>query len=221
MDVSWLCRILGGAYLGSMLVVNMVAAQDKPGPLTSKRFEELVANGVSNLPVGFHGHDIISIANRVKSSPTLKPKSEFETSDEFAQRVNNSSTQEFAPGISPASLLAFSLDKTELLSRLTIDYDADAQRLSVTLDPEKLVFYSEGDLRELDALRLRSVAKSGQVYTGTNAFGVKVQVTSIVEDVYGIVFEQDSSLFPRDDYAGKFEASIDLSPQAHVPSKTI
>ena len=48
----------------------------------------------------FQGDDIVFITSKVKASSALKPKSEFETSREYARRQENASSNLLMPGVS-------------------------------------------------------------------------------------------------------------------------
>jgi len=161
----------------------------------------------------FQGDDIVFITSKVKVSSALKPKSEFETSQEYARRLEHANSNQLMPGISGQTLLAFSLEETEILGEIKADYDADARALSITLDTEPMTFTSDPGRPELDTLRVRAVFRSGRVYTAQNVFGATQKVTERVIDVYGLAFEQDSSLFPKYPHVSEFDTSISLGPE--------
>ena len=172
-----------------------------------------------SVSANFRGDDIVFITSKVRASPALKPKSEFETSEEYSRRQEHASSDLLMPGISAETSLAFSLEETEILGRVQADYNADTRMLLITLQTEPVTFNSDPGHPELDTLRVRAVFRSGRVYTAQNVFGAAEKVTERVVDVYEVAFERDTSLFPKYPNVSEFDASISLGPEKALSLK--
>src|SRR5579864_2457866 len=121
----------------------------------------------SNVGPRFNGHDIVALTKRVAESPALKPKSEFETSEQYDTRSQGFATSERLVGnVTPLSYLAFIVDDSSALS-VRFEYDADKRRFTVHLNGRREKFYSDADYPEMDTVTVRSVPISQERYVAS------------------------------------------------------
>ncbi len=154
-----------------------------------------------NVGPRFNGHDIIAITKKVVEAPALKPRSEFESSEEYERRTARFRTQALIGSITPEGHFAFVVEPGVLLGS-DLKYDADAQVLATILVGSREKFYLEKGYPEMDTIKIRSLMLDRRKYIGTNAFGVKVEVTAIYSEDYGLAFEPASWVFA--DSGGRF-----------------
>src|SRR5262249_48563889 len=125
----------------------------------------------------FKGHDIVGIVAELRRSPLAVPKSEFETTKDYEQRVKSLLA-------SRDRQYAFVLNEYSVQSA----YNADEKVMNVSITAPFV--FSLFDSRSHDPndptgnstyfsshLELRSVLRSTSQYVATNGFGVKVNVT--------------------------------------------
>jgi hypothetical protein len=129
------------------------------------------------------------------------PKTEFETTADYQQRLANILHQDIAPGVSLESPLPFLLNQAFVGSTLPVaklSYDADSELLKVSISTT-----SVGQMAELI---LKTQGGVVEHYTGQNAFGATVDVSRVHAEDYGIAFGRNTwlsrsdirTLIPRD-----------------------
>lgn len=135
----------------------------------ASRPPETLDPAITRLPPGFIATDFATLF-KVKSTT---PKSEFETTDHYRERIKV---------VAGDGFYGIALD-------LTSKYDADRQRFEAVITGEKL--QSETDLllhqigSSTPAIVVKSTRRESGTYMGSNAFGVRAKVTRVqmTEDV--------------------------------------
>lgn len=129
----------------------------------------------------------------VKNSPTLKEKSEFETTAAFQVRRSRFADEPLIGDLKPTGLLAFLVEDSALATHFM--YDADAQTLAATITGRTMRFIMDADKATLDGVLVRNVTRSRDTYIGGNAFGANVKVDRTFIEEFGLAFEQGGWLF--------------------------
>jgi TonB family protein len=168
---------------------------------------------VDTLGTNFNGHDIAAIVNDLQHSPLGLPKSEFETSKEYDQRIKILLTSKLRQYV-------FVLPRSDI----QLNYDADQRQMNVTVRAAWLVGFDDSrlntggtssDIYFWSAIEFRSILRSRTQYTGSNAFGVKATVTRATFDDFGIILDRTNSMFQETDSSGDREATLSIEMAAN------
>ena len=166
----------------------------------------------SPLPFGYKGNDIEAVFNAIKASPTLKDKSEFETSSEFQKRVSSFSQTPILGELTAQQSLAFALEPDSY--SVTFKYDADLQIMTVEMRGRPEQFLLDKDKAKLNTIRIRSFIRSEKSYVATNGFGAEVAVKDTYSEDYGLTFPDHSWPFAESvGYQLSFKYLLPLDPQ--------
>jgi hypothetical protein len=154
----------------------------------------------TSLPANFSGHDCNKIASRLKS---LNPeKSEFETSDAYAIRMEKALATPLYAQVNAWDALSFI---PEIKPFLIAKYDADTKIMSVTIYNSYQKATVAGKLA--NAVAVNSTITSSRSYTAENSFGRKVTVNRT--DSSSCAFAFFDSLFPKLSDEVQFEVEPD------------
>ena len=120
----------------SLLLLNPAAAKplnmQRPGA-TVKGFAQTPFDpNVEKLPPDYRGHDSNEVIAALKRRQSQSVKDEFETTEQFRQRVKALEASPLLGGVKVESLLAFVIDGVETR------YDADEELLSVGVNPQNI-----------------------------------------------------------------------------------
>ena len=136
---------------------------------------------MTSLPPKFQGHDAGSIHGiLMKRDSSARAKGEFETTEQFHQRIDREKHMPFFGSVGLESVLAFQLKYA------VATYDAD--RRVMTLFCRLSPVFENNDVS--DTKRAASWAfelRDGRSYMGTNAFGATVRVDASQTDYTDIV----------------------------------
>jgi hypothetical protein len=139
---------------------------------------------VQRLPYGFEGHDVKSFYHEVNSRRQIQ-KGEFETTDQFKNRLSLLSAQPLVGNITIHSTLAFVTDYN-----LKASYNADEEVMALVLPLRRPS--NDRSLSKFDP-QLRSVTISSDLkteyYTATNKFGATLKVERLSGTTYGLIFD--------------------------------
>jgi hypothetical protein len=169
---------------------------------------------VATLPHGFSGHNFNSIYKAVTS---FKKKTEFESTNDYKQRLERSRDKKISNELNLGSLLAFSA------TTLTVEYDADQQIMKIKLEGER---WSDSFVR----FTLASKYNKQSNYIGANAFNRKMviergsQAVSVVQfsncvreyeykDNFGNYYKNYQSTESNDSFVLDLEMHADRAKQ--------
>lgn len=124
---------------------------------------------LENLPTQFRAHDIQGILEAAAAHKP-KPRSEFESSDDYEKRITDPKAFDIYGRISSGSLLAFSVTPE------TIEYDVDKQTFRVVLPTSRMLNDGTG-LYPFVPVHIEQI-RTGQ-YEASNSFGVTRAVSAI------------------------------------------
>jgi len=139
---------------------------------------------VSSLPASYEGLDPQKLCNAVRERRVKEFKDDYESTAEHQKRVE-------------------ALDREPIIGELALDstvalpvqifaarFDADSKKLiiEVDLDDPMNISYTIKDRDVFRGFLSKGVGSKKASYTGTNAFGVQVQVTPIEKDFYEVLF---------------------------------
>jgi len=169
---------------------------------------------VDTVGPNFKGHDIVSIVGELKRSPMGVPKSEFETTSHYDERIKTLLE-------SRSRQYYFVLDEFAA----TAVYNADDKVMSIKVLANAVSTLFDNDIHMVNdptgdspyfssGFAVRSILRSTGHYLATNSFGVKVNVARSTFDEYGVVIDKGDSLFadvkPCCDHIGTREALLAL-----------
>lgn len=178
---------------------------------------------LESLPANYRGNSFATIYNRLKLLPLSK--SEYESSSQYAERLEQVLETALTGSLTGGSTLAFSYMNPGGLSFDSLEqvYDADAQLLNVTIkaghsvvgwEISKRLDGSSLDYRSLTvhASPMRSLGS----FVGTNSYGARVRVVKGEFDSHRVIFRaclktQGTDLF-GDRIRDELKASIQASP---------
>ena len=144
------------------------------------------------LPAGFSGADVERVYEAFAERFRAEKKDEFETTEQYRQRLERQRAAPVLGDIRADSTVAFNL-----LGPFS-KYDADAGVLSVS------VF-----LRDVgDSVVVRPVERSRRTFPAQNAFGAAFQVTETTADHYCLVLKNASSFSAESFVSFKLPADV-------------
>lgn len=122
------------------------------------------------------------------------PKSEFETTAEYQQRLATILHQEIEPGVTLQSPLPFLLNQDSVLGSSSLvarlHYDADSEYLTINISPTII--------EKMSVLILKIETGDLGHYTGQNAYGATAEVSRMHAEGYGITFDRNTWLTRSD-----------------------
>jgi|GEM_PF-6449732 len=130
---------------------------------------------VQKLPASFQGNDpavtYVNIAHNTEAT-----KGEFETTQQFNDRIAAAKTSPITGNLTLNSVYAFQVDP----SFVTASYDADKDQLTVNLKfVQPIGGFDSGDV---DAIQLSLLETGKRSYTATNGFGAEFQVAKATDN---------------------------------------
>lgn len=157
----------------------LAAAKKKP----SKKTNEMMAFNLNvlQLPKHFKGNDIEAIYKKIDKLVKAQAKGEYETTEEFKNRVNKLLSAPIIGNIYINSQLAFVDDFTGIYDGKYV-YNADTNKLIVNIMNSDRLCWHEGDSFSID---IKDISET-ETYTATNGFGAIVKVTMIKGNGYDI-----------------------------------
>jgi PEGA domain len=194
-------------------------AKKIPHPAPVKYLTEPFDITSSRLQPGFKGHDIAAISKAVTSAQESRVRSEFETSDQYAERkrlfgqpilLGSVTTEEYLAFVGEVPFSLGDPDEPMGSGILFGRYDADKQLLHVTI--------AGGQYSGKDAIATRWNTTGEKVYAARNAFGAQVNVTETNSMKYGLVMDPISWVFPEahaslPNHWRSFERAIAMAPE--------
>ena len=172
--------------LGSKLLV--------PSPEPTKKFiEDEFQNNVDKLPPNFNGHSLKSIYDILEKREKTKAKGEFETTEQYRQRVEQDNKKPLWGSLNISSTLGFVSKVNEIGSPINNLYDADNQIMTYTLTPERSqnleTKYNSNYLEKNNCFQIESKTVLSKDYVGTNSYGSKIDVRQTVSYISTLVIE--------------------------------
>lgn len=143
---------------------------------------------VISLPRNYEGLDTAKLSYALLGRRSKEFKDKYESTDEHRKRV---ALLDKAPIIGEISLQSTVALPVQILEKTR--FDADLKKLVVEVDFDDSMGISD-TVKNTSALRgfaSSAVRSKHTTYTGTNAFGVEVQVTRTEEDVYEVLFPKN------------------------------
>ena len=198
-----------------LLLIASFSVMGKDVASTKVSFKALAFNAsLATLPRDFRGHNFDVI---YKVATSIRKKSEFESTGEYKQRLEQSKDKIISTELSFNSLLAFSA------TDLAVEYDADQQVMKIELDGER---WSDNSVR----FTLSSKYTSKGNYIGANAFNRKVTIergnrnNSVIQfancvreyeykDNFGNYYNNYQSTESNDSFMLKMEMQADKAKQ--------
>lgn len=185
-------------FIFSVALDNTAIAKEKKASTKQKKKAEVVDTSPlvpfdineEKLPPKYKGTDIAKLYSLLSKKAPLK-KEEFETTAEYEKKI-----AEAVPG----DIYAFKIDEGSGFRGLRVNpYDADSQKLQITLETEWLSEFTIEDYRA--SFIIKTSNKDSHSYVGSNAFGATREVTSYSATQYGLalVNQQDFGSSGYDD----------------------
>jgi hypothetical protein len=137
---------------------------------------------LAQLPPGFRGHDLSALFKALAARKKAAVKGEFETTAAFDARVRAEASRPVLGPLTPGSTFAF------VTGELKSVYDADRESLRARL-PLKRAWEGYGVETGRMAVSWDFDLLDKSTYTGTNAYGARVNVERSIAESYEIAFE--------------------------------
>lgn len=138
----------------------------------------------------FLGHNIRAVIRRIEESPLSKPKSEFETSAQYAVRMSAFRDKDFQyVFVIPNETDGYGTSEQ-------FSYDADGQTLTSSVGFALMRVPDVASLPDHGGfLMIRSDLTGENHYVGVNAFGVRRNVTRSYFDRYELILADPNGIF--------------------------
>ncbi len=163
----------------------------------------------SSLPPNYNGVDPELLVQAINASPSLAPKSEFETTTKYQDRVASFEASPLVPGLRPTDPIALVLIQeetvvkasneitTSMTSSLGVTYDADSSQFLLTVKAEQKRLFLEPERPEMSLVQLARTIYDRKKYMASNAMGAEVEVTEVDSNGYGVAIDPNSWIFSR------------------------
>jgi hypothetical protein len=175
------------SLLPSICVVAQPTAATKgkaPTRITSAYLRgPFVQADPTSLGPGFLGHDIKAVVASLSKS--VPEKSEFETTEQFADRLASVQIQKQYIFVNDPATDAHPID--DYSSAGAFEYDADVQAFKRTVT----MFYFDG------RFAVRTIRMAAGQFVASNAFGVRTTVSRFEKTVYELQIKESSPFFEK------------------------
>jgi len=156
---------------------------------------------------GFLGHDFKAILNVLKERKKSSQKREFETTQEFNERIKNESIKPILGTVNLDSKLAF-VTTTFIHNSFSTSYDADSSSFSIEIKSSHTNPFDGTFLHHLEITELGT-------YTATNSYGATTEVKKIQLRKWGLspsrpIQKENIRLTMNRDTAINFKQNISL-----------
>jgi hypothetical protein len=199
-------RLLASALVFLAMTIPSIAAQSTAGK-KSKWEEGAFATSVEVLPINFSGHNPLAILGFLRR--VHKPKSEFESDVDFAERAKILGDQTMYGNVKVSDTLAFVLKPDELT------YDANLKILTVT-NKRKPMRMGQRGLDRYDGYFFASTRTNSGSYTVENGFGARRTVIKYVERKKGISFANKRDWWAATALTVKINAGSELARRLKI-----
>lgn len=139
---------------------------------------------ITSLPANYLGHNLTEIYNRLAEVEKASVKGEFETTEQFRQRIATEASKPLIASLNRQSIFAFVIAGFKLESK----YDADQQMMNVKADLSRVRKGVGLDDESKMSLLWSITNRSNDSYTGSNAYGAQATIERKVADFYNIAF---------------------------------
>jgi len=140
---------------------------------------------IEKIPVPFAGHDIETVYKAFDERKKAEQKDEFESTDQYKQRLSSLSEKPLFASVRQDSILAFVVSPT-------VTYDADSQMLTINLKTSP-VWQSV----QIDRSKLGLEIKTGEIRKensiGQNAYGAKIEIEKLYSKEYELAIHNQSN----------------------------
>src|SRR3990172_2244968 len=144
---------------------------------------------VSSLPAQFKGHDPNGFYENASLSRNEFEKDDFETSEQFKQRINAASLRPILANLNYNDYFTFRAKPS-----MNTTYDADKEEFMLRFDTIMCIYrlekYDTGNYPsrcDVEVLELSYTEAEPEYYEGSNAFGAKALVTKISKTITGLI----------------------------------
>jgi len=158
---------------------------------------------IDKLPALYHGIDPEPLYKALEARKKRSTKGEFETSEDYRQRVRRDFAAPLVGSITQNSLLAFETYELET------SYDADSGEMLVTSKLENPIIGVTPKF-DLGSLKLSFRPEPTTTYVGSNAYGAKVIVKKERSSLYYLLLENYAD-FENDPGLSRRGYSVDKS----------
>lgn len=166
---------------------NKLSLQDKSKKPSKTKYLTVPYNESIRITPDFLGHDLKAIIDVLTKRKEFFKKGEFETTQEFNERINREQIKPILGTVSLDSKLAFVAQKyRRFLLDVKTSYDADSNLFSIEIPSSYEGFISEAIINGGDRLigyekgySLDSQIVDLGTYKGSNAYGATVEVEKI------------------------------------------
>jgi hypothetical protein len=160
-------------------------------------------SSIKKLPAFFYGTDPEALYRALEAKKKRSTKDEFETSEDYRQRVRRDLAAPLIGNISQNSVLAFETYELET------SYDADSGEMLITSKVENPIIGVTPNF-ERGSLKLSFKPEPTTTYIGSNAYGAKVVVKKQRSSLYYLLLENYAD-FVNDPGLSRRGYSVDKS----------
>jgi hypothetical protein len=173
-------------FLCSCVSAIAQAPQSKPAESSVRNQHPIPGRGVVTRQPSVLGDNISQLIDRVILAGGKKGKDEFETTEQYDARRNEGKAV-----TAKLRTLVFVLPP----DTFDLTYSADAQEMRIKLTArDKFLSFDGGGSMSGNTFIVQSTQISKSSYVGTNAFGVKKLIESVVFRNYGVFVAQGSTV---------------------------
>ena len=148
---------------------------------------------VEKLPQDFNGHNLKLLYDSLEKREKTKDKGEFETTEQYRQRIEQDNNKPLLGMININSTIAFVEDVNNLVSNIKNLYNADNKTMTYTLEGERSqnseIKYSSSYLDKKNCFQIDLIVALSKDYVGTNGYGTKANVRQTISYIPSLVIE--------------------------------
>jgi len=180
-----------------------------------------------SLPPLFKGHDIGQLSLKLAAKGASKGKGEFETTEQWQQRINKEESEPILGGLLLSSVYAFALGGTDDFGHFNglfeIKYDADKSTFHLQIESTEDLWDANGGWVYLRSypyiVKVAETISDSGSQVGMNAYGATAKVNDYDSTTYAVEFSnarfarQKSTIFSHaEPIHGEFVAPSEQAP---------
>jgi len=197
----------------SLLQFSVSAATKKAAPPSTPWTPTPFNTDATQLPPNYKGLDVKRVWLLIKSKAQTFEKGEFETTEEFQQRLSSS-----ARSLSP---LSADEEYAFFISSLTPKYNADTQQYEISDYGFCQKTLELGENKGWATCVIGELERKRDEYVGSNAYGAKAHIDRTIGKDFAIAVPTDtgflfSNLFERDKYS-QYSSFFNLKTNFSLP----
>ena len=153
-------------------------------------------SSATTLPIDFRGNNQKELFEKIIITIKKNKKDEFETTEQWKQRVDSNLSQNIYGNININSLLSFVKDNSNATYDYNFIYDADNKLINLDFSVYNWNIDINNDNLERYSIDLDEISSSTSSYVGENAYGAKTNAIEITSNRIRLILNNYNEYLP-------------------------